>query len=103
MHSLDPYSLDELLALLYLCKTERTQGPVEGLPKDELLRGWARHREEFAPRLKYLSPDERRYLVMFSHLQSTEELDIDSETAMRPLLDRLGGLMRELAAQNGSA
>ncbi len=103
MHPLDSYSLNELLALLYLCKTERARGKIESINKNDLLQGWIQHRQEFAPRLQYLSPEEQRYLIMFSHLQSTEELEVDSESAMRPILDRFGTLMKELASANGSA
>ena len=94
---IDALNVDELLALLFLCKTERMRGPVIEIPQEELLDLWEKHLKEFDPRLKYLSEDQKKYLIKFSHLQSTEELEIDSEECMKPILEKFGKLIRELA------
>lgn len=86
----------ELLALLFVCECRRKKVlDAISLTGGNRPRAWTEFLDRFMARLEKLPEDERRYLVG-SHLQSTEEINIYSNSEIGGLFEQYEKLITVL-------
>jgi hypothetical protein len=86
----------EVLAFLFLSQAERRRILVDGALTPEVLAAYEAYLDTFRPRLASLPEDKTRYLLTFSHPQSSEEIDPYDEDQVRRLRERFDPLIRRL-------
>lgn len=76
MHPIDSLTSNDLLGILYVLETTRKNVPTQCDTKD-----WSEFVESFRPRLKNLSEEGRKELLI-AHLLSVEDLDLFDEKTL---------------------
>ena len=93
---LEDFSTSQCLALLFLHQAERRKLLNDLVLDDAAFEAWDAFQETFRLRLQHLDESKTRYLLTFSHPQSSEGIDPFDAEQVQGLIQRYAPLMETL-------